>query len=353
MGISTAAARAAKSPGADQVHRSAQHSTGLAALERHQTDGPDGLLIRVRGRPRGAETTVGAWFGSVSMRCSRGDAGRGAPTPVGAGDGSGAPPGATMLSYLDQLAVSRRPGTIHRPTPRCGCSPPSCWTTTRSCARPASCNAARSRSSNGSSSGVGTTAPPAARCSSPTSPKSMTRSQVLGWLTGCLTFGSARRNRKLDRGRARHELRGGTAPAGARTPRRIALGEEQLGRGAAVELAGLPTTAEGGCTLTLRGRAVPRVYALTCPCRRRSGPACAILLPPRAAGRLIARTGVSRVDVGDDRSARSQLDRPQALAEATRGREGRDARQLCSPCSWGQSGCLGGRDLVPHSPSRR
>ena len=39
-----------------------------------------------------------------------------------------------------------------------------------------------------------------------------------------------------------------------------------------------------------------------------------------------------------------------ALAGATRGREGRDARQLCSPCSWGQSGCLGGRDLVPHSP---
>ncbi len=97
----------------------------------------------------------------------------------------------------------------------------------------------------------------------------------------------------------------------------IALGEEQLGRGAAEELAGLRrTTAEGGCTLTLRGRAVPRVYALTCPCWRRSGPACAILLPPRAAGRLIARTGLSRVDVGDDRSARSQLDRPQALAES-------------------------------------
>ena len=135
--------------------------------------------------------------------------------------------------------------------------------------------------------------------------------------------------------------------ASSHRPRRRAAWP-RCGRGAGGAAA--RTTAEGGCTLTLRGRAVPRVYALACPCWRRSGPACAILLPPWAAGRLIARIGLSRVDVGDDRSARSQLDRPQALAGATRGREGRDARQLCSPCSWGQSGCLGGRDLVPHSP---
>ena len=134
--------------------------------------------------------------------------------------------------------------------------------------------------------------------------------------------------------------------ATARTPTSLlggpsSLGEEQLGRGAAEEARGADarTTAEGGCTLTLRGRAVPRVYALACPCWRRSRPASAILLPPWGAGRLTARIGLSRVDMGDDRSARSQLDRPQALAGATRAPEGRDARQLCSPCSWGQSGC--------------
>jgi len=42
--------------------------------------------------------------------------------------------GATMLTYLDQLAVSQRPGTIQSTdTPRCGCSPASCLTTTLGC----------------------------------------------------------------------------------------------------------------------------------------------------------------------------------------------------------------------------